>query len=209
MRWAAFDFETATHARDSGCALGVVVVDDGDVVARQAWLMRPPGNRYHPRNVAVHGIRPIDTEHAPEFAEVWAEVEYLVGDRPLVAHNAAFDLGVLAASAASTGALVRAREVWCTLRLSRRTWPELGRWNLPSVAAKVGAELQHHDALSDAAACSSVLAACIREHGAPGLGALHELTGVDPRRCGAEHPLPGAALSSPGAPGPAPALAPA
>jgi hypothetical protein len=64
-----------------------------------------------------------------------------------------------------------------------------------------------------------VLAACIREHGASGVAALQELTGVDPRRCGLESPLaepaeaPGTpALGTPalGTPGlGAPALAPA
>lgn len=182
MRWAAFDFETATHARDSACALGVVLCDDGEVVARRAWLIRPPGNRYHPRNIAVHGIRPTDTAEAPSFDEVWCELEHMIDDRPLVAHNAAFDVGVLEACARTTEAAVRPRDVWCTLRLARRTWPQLGRWNLPTVAAHVGAQLQHHDALSDAAACSSVLLECIRTHNASGVAALGTTTGIVPRR---------------------------
>src|SRR4051812_17357978 len=120
MQWAAIDFETATGARDSACAVGVVVFDGGVERTRQAWLIQPPENAYWPRNVAIHGIRPIDTELAPGFADVWAEVEYMVGDRPLVVHNAGFDLSVLAACAASWGVPVRERRAWCTLQLSRR-----------------------------------------------------------------------------------------
>src|SRR3990167_6043878 len=109
MRWAAFDFETATQARDSACAVGVVVFEDGDITARRHWLIRPPGNCYSHWNIRVHGIRPPDTEAAPPFDVVWQEVDDLVRDHVLVAHNAAFDMGVLAGSAASTMALVEPR----------------------------------------------------------------------------------------------------
>jgi len=188
MRWAAIDFETATQFRDSACAVGVVVVDEGEERYRQSWLIRPPDNRYSPRNVAIHGIRPADTEHAPSFSSVWNEVEHLVGDRPLVAHNAGFDAGVLAASAAATGAAVRARDFWCSVQMARRAWPELGRWNLPSVAAHVGAELDHHQALSDAAACSRVVRACIEHLGAHGLRDVAERLGVTAKECGSAGP---------------------
>jgi len=54
--WVAIDFETATASRDSACALGIAVIEDGELAATASWLMRPPGNRYDPRNIAVHGI---------------------------------------------------------------------------------------------------------------------------------------------------------
>jgi DNA polymerase-3 subunit epsilon len=162
MRWAAIDFETATRSRTSACALGVVVVDEGEVVARQAWLIRPPGNAYDWGNIRVHGIQPGDTERAPGFAEVWSEAMHLCGDRPLVAHNAAFDVGVVRASVAHFGAMMPTVDYACTVSLARRTFPGLPAYRLPVVADHVGAgaELSHHDALSDAVACSSILRAC-------------------------------------------------
>jgi DNA polymerase-3 subunit epsilon len=181
MRWAAFDFETATHARDSACAVGVVVVEDGEVVESDSWLIRPPGNFYFGRNIAVHGITPEETEDAARFDEVWWEVEQMIGDRPLVAHNASFDLSVLQNCAELYGMGLAERHVWCTMRLSKKVWPDLGRWNLPSVAYQVGFELNHHEALSDAAACSDVVSRCIFDSDANGLAHLGELVGVDPR----------------------------
>jgi len=182
MRWAAIDFETATHSRDSACALGVVVVDGGEERIRHSWLIRPPENAYSWRNVQVHGIRPEDTERAPDFADVWAEALYLIGDRPLVAHNASFDVGVIRGCCTSFELEVPDHRYHCTVQLSRRTWPELERHRLPIVAAHVGAQLDHHDALSDAAACSSILRACVDAAQVPSLDALVEHHGLAERR---------------------------
>ncbi|MCW2956287.1 MAG: polymerase epsilon-like protein [Thermoleophilia bacterium] len=175
MRWAAVDFETATHDRASACALGVVVVEDGHELYRQAWLIRPPGNDYFWRNVQVHGIRPEDTEDAPEFPHVWAEAMAMIGDRPLVAHNAPFDVGVIRGCCDLFSMPVPERRYYCTVQIARKTWPELSAYKLPIVAGHVGAELQHHDALSDAAACSKILSSSLAHTGSASLAALAEL----------------------------------
>lgn len=41
-RFVAIDFETADPKRDSACALGIVVVDKGEIVDREYRLIRPP-----------------------------------------------------------------------------------------------------------------------------------------------------------------------
>lgn len=174
MRWAALDFETATYSRASACALGVVIVEDGRELHRQAWLIRPPGNTYQAGNVAIHGIRPSDTEHAPEFPHVWAEAMHVVGDRTVVAHNASFDIGVIRRACEEYQLDAPDLRYLCTVALSRRTWPQLSAHKLPIVADHVGAQLDHHDALSDAAACSTILRACIDEAGVDSVEALCE-----------------------------------
>jgi hypothetical protein len=68
--WVAIDFETATGARDSACALGIARVCDGEVVSSGAWLIKPPGNVYDHWNIRVRGITPDRTAHAPSFAEL-------------------------------------------------------------------------------------------------------------------------------------------
>jgi DNA polymerase-3 subunit epsilon len=174
MRWAAVDFETATYSRSSACALGVVIVEDGRELYRQAWLIRPPGNRYESGNIAIHGIRPEDTEHAPDFATVWGEAMTMIDDRPLVAHNASFDVGVIRRSCQEFELVPPSSAYVCTVQLSRRTWPDLSAHKLPIVAGHVGAQLDHHDALSDAAACSTILHACIEHAGVSTVDALVE-----------------------------------
>ncbi len=186
MRWAAVDFETATFSRASACALGVVIVEDGRELHRQAWLIRPPGNRYEAGNIAIHGIQPADTERAPDFETVWSEAMTMIADRPLVAHNAAFDVGVIRRSCQEFELQPPTSDYVCTVQLSRRTWPELSAHKLPIVAGHVGAQLDHHDALSDAAACSTILHACLDVAGVPTVGALIEHHSLKAKRVNAQ-----------------------
>lgn len=172
MRWAALDFETATHERASACALGVVIIEGGVEVHRQSWLIRPPGNAYHPGNISIHGIQPEQTEDAPAFDTVWRDAMDCIEDRSLVAHNAPFDIGVIRSACDLYEVAPPSSRYLCTVTLSRRTWPQLSAHKLPIVAGHVGALLDHHDALSDAAACSSILHACINEAGAVSVDAL-------------------------------------
>lgn len=181
MRWAAIDFETATSSRSSACAVGVVIVDEGVEVSRRAWLIRPPGNRYDPFNTRVHGLGPGDTQRAAPFDDVWCEVVELIDGRALVAHNAAFDIGVVRGCCDSSGRSVPSLRYHCTVQLARRAWPTLGRWRLPVVADHLGVALDHHDALSDAAACAAVARACIASAGASGLEALATHHGIEER----------------------------
>ena len=95
IRFAALDFETANARPDSACALGLVVFCDGLPSREAYWLIRPPveAGEFHPFNTRLHGIGPADVAEAPCFDTVWAQAGGLVGDLPLVAHNAAFDMG--------------------------------------------------------------------------------------------------------------------
>lgn len=101
INFLAIDFETATGQRHSVCEVGICVVERGVVVETRSWLVRPPENFYWRRNVKIHGIRPQDTEEAPDFPEVWEEIErrYLDSHDLFVAHNAAFDRSCLHRSA--------------------------------------------------------------------------------------------------------------
>jgi DNA polymerase-3 subunit epsilon len=183
MRWAAVDFETATFSRASACALGVVVVEDGTELHRQSWLIRPPRNEYDARNIEIHGIRPHDTEDAPHFGEVWGEAMSLIGDRAIIAHNAGFDVGVIRGGCDEYELAPPSSRYLCTVQLSRRTWPELSAHKLPIVAGHVGnIELDHHDALSDAAACSSIMRACIDSVGVRDIDGLVEHWSIRERR---------------------------
>lgn len=94
--FAAIDFETANNERTSVCSVGVVV-RGGEIVDTFYSLIQPEPNYYYYWNTRVHGLTREDTEEAPVFPKVWAQIEPLIEGLPLVAHNKAFDESCLKA----------------------------------------------------------------------------------------------------------------
>ena len=41
MNWVAIDFETANAKRSSACALGIAIVENGRIIKRASWLIKP------------------------------------------------------------------------------------------------------------------------------------------------------------------------
>lgn len=156
-RAVAVDFETATASRASPCAIGLAWLGPSGVAHRAYRLIRPPGNAFSGFNVGIHGIRPQDVEDAPPFAHIWEQLAPLMRGRTLIAHNAAFDTGVLAAALRADGLAPPDLPILCTLHLARRAWPELARHRLSDVASHLGLALRHHHALDDAEASAAIV----------------------------------------------------
>lgn len=181
--WVAIDFETATGARASACALGLVVIEDDRVVEERDWLIRPPGNEYSWFNTRIHGIDAARTADEPEFTEVWPEIARYLHGATFLAHNAPFDAGVLRGELARNRLATPASLGYhCTVTLARKTWPEHPRHRLPDVCERCGIELNHHDAASDASACARIALHCLRLSGQPSLDALVRSLGMSPGR---------------------------
>lgn len=155
--WVALDFETATGRRASACAVGLVYVRRGRIVGAESYLIQPPGNAYSGFNISIHGIDPSMTRDSPTFGELWPTLEGRIGGRPVVAHNASFDMSVLRYELDDLGCRYPDLEYYCTLVLSRACWPQLYSHRLPDVASHCGIAFQHHDAAEDARACAEIL----------------------------------------------------
>ncbi len=158
-RFAAIDFETANHSRDSACAVALVRVEGGTVVAKRHWLIRPPTREFV--FTYVHGLAWHDVAGASPFAEVWREAAPLIdGLDFFAAHNAPFDRSVLEACSRGSGLPRPATPFRCTMMLARTS---LGIYptTLPHVCRRLGIPLRHHDALSDAEACARIALAVL------------------------------------------------
>ena len=154
--FAAIDFETANYERSSVCAVGVVVVRDGEIVDTFYSLIKPEPELYTVWCTQVHGLTLEDTVDAPLFPDVWAQIAPRIAGLPLVAHNKVFDENCLKAAFRTYGMDYPDYEFHCTLIRSRQLWPE-GRHNLDIIAARCGYDLQnHHHALADAEACAAI-----------------------------------------------------
>lgn len=154
--FAAIDFETANARRSSVCSVGIVIVRNGEIVDRFYSLIRPAPNYYTFWTTEVHGLTRRDTDSAPTFPEVWAQVASRLAGLPLVAHNKAFDEGCLKAAFEEYGMEYPDYPFYCTLVASRRCL-RLPNHKLHVVAAACGYDLEnHHHALADAEACAAI-----------------------------------------------------
>lgn len=177
--FVAIDFETANGNRSSICSVGLVIVRNGEIVDKYYSLVKPTPNYYAWFCQEVHGLGYEDTDNAPIFPKVWAEIEDLLArdfqdllgdtstysllDRadkisswvPFVAHNARFDQSCLNA-AFRVYQMERSYNFFDTLWYSRRHFGKsLPNHQLHIVAAACGYDLKnHHHALADAEACA-------------------------------------------------------
>ena len=156
--FAAIDFETANASPSSVCSVGVVIVRQGEIVDKIYRLIRPAPNYYSRANTAIHGLTRRDTDPAPHFPEVWAEIAPKIEGLPLVAHFSRFDEGCLRAVMARYEMEWPGYRFFCTCTASRR---RLGRLlpnhKLDTVARYLGyQEFEHHNAIRDAEACCHI-----------------------------------------------------
>lgn len=161
LSFVAIDFETANSNRASACSLGMTKVVDGVVVATKYELFRPPEgfDQFDPRNISIHGIQPSDVMHLSRFADVWPSVEEFIGDLPIVAHNASFDLSVLRATLSASEILWPQLEYACTMVMSRSIF-QITSHSLLFVAQSAGVKWEndkHHDALYDSQICAEIV----------------------------------------------------
>lgn len=153
--FAAIDFETANNQRCSICSVGVVIVRDGEFIDSFYSLIQPEPNYYNYWCSKVHGLCHVDTDNAPVFPYVWAQIEPLIEGLPLVAHNQMFDESCLKAVFRVYQMDYPDYEFYDTLRASRQAFPYLPNHKLHTVASACGFHLEHHHhALADAEACA-------------------------------------------------------
>ena len=163
LDFAAIDFETANEFPSSVCSVGVVVVRGGEVADTFYSLIRPEPEYYQWFCQRVHGLCAEDTEDAPVFPDVWAQIEPLIEGLPLVAHNAPFDQGCLKAVFRVYRMDYPDYVFYDTLAASRRRFGRcLPNHQLQTVAAACGYDLlNHHHALADAEACAAIALAIL------------------------------------------------
>ena len=156
MTFTAIDFETA-HAQFP-CEIGLCRVENGIVTETKSWLIKPACFPYmNPWNERVHGISSADLLHAKSFEELWSEILPYLEDQIVVAHNAAFDMGVLRASLAYYDLAVPWLEYFCSVSLSRKIWKSLPSHSLGALCEYHAIQFRHHRAGDDAKACALIV----------------------------------------------------
>jgi len=158
LDFAAIDFETANECRSSVCSVGVVIVRWGQVVDSFYSLIHPEPEYYKWFCQEVHGLCEDDTDDAPVFPKVWAQIAPKIEGLPLVAHNSRFDESCLKEVFKVYQMDYPDYVFYDTLAASRRHFGcLLPDHQLQTVAAACGYDLtNHHHALADAEACAAI-----------------------------------------------------
>ena len=155
--FCAIDFETATHERNSACEMGICIVENGAIVETKTWLIKLPSFPYfHPRNIDVHGITPNEVADAPTFDEIWYDAEKLLYGNLMIAHNAAFDAGVLRSCLDYYGLFKPKMNYLCSIQIAKKSWKNLPKYGLKTLADVHNIGFNHHRAGDDAAVCAQV-----------------------------------------------------
>lgn len=145
------DLETtgASPSFDRITEIGLVEVDRGEYVGEWSTLVNP--GRGIPTNIQqLTGITDAMVENAPPFSDLAEALHRRLEGKVLVAHNARFDHGFLSSEFRRTGMRYQP-EILCTVKLSRKLFPQHPRHNLDSVIERHGLVCDHrHRALGDA-----------------------------------------------------------
>ncbi len=155
--FCAIDFETATHEKNSACEMGICVVENGEIVKTQTWLIKPPCFPYFSHyNIAVHGIVPEDVQDAPAFDDIWHEAQDLLYGKLMIAHNAAFDAGVLRGCLDHFGFFKPKINYLCSVQIAKKSWKGLNSYGLKNLANAHQLSFNHHRAGDDAEVCAKI-----------------------------------------------------
>ena len=145
------DLETtgASAGQDRITEVGLIEVDDGYFVREWSTLVNP-GIPIPPLIQSLTGINDAMVAGAPYFEDIAQELHDAIAGRMLIAHNARFDYGFLEQEFKRIDRDFSA-PVLCTVRLSRKLFPQHARHNLDTLISRHDIDCDaRHRALGDA-----------------------------------------------------------
>ena len=152
--FVAFDLETTglSAEKEVITEIGAVILRDGEVVDTFQTFVDPK-RTLEPKIVELTGITDAMLRGAPDIAEALPDFLRFCGDRPLVAHNADFDVGFLTAACERLEIPFDPTYI-DTLVLSQNLMPHLSKHKLNIVADALSLpDFNHHRASDDALTC--------------------------------------------------------
>lgn len=158
MRYAVIDIETTgmTPRTDRITEIAVVITDGERILEEYSTLINPE-RKIPYRITSITGISDEMVSEAPHFYEVAKKIVELTEGCIFVAHNASFDYSFIRHEYGVYNYDFQ-RDTLCTVRMSRKAFPGLKKYNLGSVCQHLGIPiLQRHRALGDAKATAVLL----------------------------------------------------
>ena len=158
-RYVAFDVETPNAQNRRMSAIGVSVIENGQIV-QELYTLVDPQTHFDPFNIALTGITPEMVRGQPDFSALWQLLKPMLEESILVAHNAPFDLRVLASCLHDYHIDWKPEAAYlCTCQMGRKAYPYLQNHKLNTLCDHLRLELDHHNAVTAAPArfcCSTI-----------------------------------------------------
>ena len=177
-----FDLETTglDKRREVIIEIGAVVLKNGEITERFQTFVQPD----RPLSMEIVKLTSITDEmlqDAPSQQEALEQFLRFVGNRPLAAHNAEFDMGFLAEGCKRYGLPLENASL-DSLILAQNLLPELGKYKLNLVAEHLGLpDFHHHRADDDAATVAYMLPHFWKKLHAIGVERLEEINAAMPK----------------------------
>ena len=104
-----------------------------------------------PHTIAIHNITDEMVINSPKLIEVLDDFKDFLGELPIVAHNAKFDLGFIVMGLQREKIKLSSAMIYCSCKMSRITHSEMTNHKLGTLVKELNIPLvNHHRALDDA-----------------------------------------------------------
>ena len=155
--YVVFDVETPNKRNNRMSAIGISVIEENRIVDSFYSLVNPE-THFDTFNVQLTGISEQDVLHKANFKELWPILKSYFERGILVAHNAKFDMSVLASCLkAYEIEWKKEAEYVCTLDIAYRAFRNIENRKLNTICNYLNIDLDHHNAESDALACAKIM----------------------------------------------------
>ena len=155
--WVVVDVETTGTDPQTDRMLSVAALalsPDATVVDTMSTLLNPGVD---PGPTHIHGLTAATLAGAPQFDDIRADLTAVLRGRTLVAHNADFDYGFLAAEARRGAIELPVASLLCTVEVAQHLQLDLANLKLTTLAGHYRVEqMRPHDALDDASVLARI-----------------------------------------------------
>ena len=172
----AFDLETTglSAQTEKITEIGAILMRGNEIIDTFQTFAHP-GKPIPAKIVEITGITDADVKDAPSQKEALEAFLAFAGDRPLIAHNAGFDMGFVR-TGLQEASIEKDFTVIDTLSLARALLPELRRHKLDQVARHLNLpDFNHHRAVDDAKTVALIMMQFITQLQDMGVTTLQEI----------------------------------
>lgn len=164
ISFTAIDLATANSDSASVCGVGLAKIQDGRIVDKASWLIKPPPGLAHfdPVNTEIHGIHAEDVANAADWEMSVEGILHFTCEDPLVAYNAVYNADVMMSASDRLNLDLPAKNFYCALELAKNELHLPRRSLKDTLAALKLPPVAQPEPGANAVACSRIVLAIAR-----------------------------------------------